>query len=331
MATPVSAAATAYQGQPAPLWRSFGWGLLGALLAFLINNVLTLGYGAPRLVDVASGGIGAALQPLAIYLICIGLGVAAALTRPDVSLRADAAIIHNFNVYLIRSLFWAVFLTGIVDAVIALMRVEGLLTYFVSPELAREFTRSAFVAPIFHFPLIVLGFVIGAFTKSLGFTWLALLIVASELLIVFTRFVFSYEQALMGDLVRYWYAALFLFASAYTLYEEGHVRVDIFYATRNSRIKGALNTWGTIILGILTVWVIMALAMNGKTSIVNAPVINLEITQTGANGMFIKYQMAAFLAIFVVTMIIQFVSYMFESIADWRDEPGKRTIIGAGQ
>lgn len=34
----------------------------------------------------------------------------------------------------------------------------------------------------------------------------------------------------MADLVRFWYAALFLFASAYTLLEEGHVRVDVFYA-----------------------------------------------------------------------------------------------------
>ena len=31
----------------------------------------------------------------------------------------------------------------------------------------------------------------------------------------------------MGDLVRFWYAALF-FASAYTLKEDGHVRVDVF-------------------------------------------------------------------------------------------------------
>lgn len=331
MANPVGAAASSFHAQPAPIWRAFGWGLLGALAAFMINNVLNVGWGAPRLGDLATGGISAGLQPLLIYVVLTGLGVTAALARPDVSLRADAAIIHGFNVYLIRSLFWAVFMIGVVDAVIAVMRVENLLTYFMSADTAREFTRSAYVAPMFHFPLIALGFVIGAFTRTLGFTWLALLIVASELLIVFTRFIFSYEQALMGDLVRYWYAALFLFAAAYTLYEEGHVRVDIFYATRNSRVKGALNTVGTIFLGILTVWVFMAIAMNGKTSIVNAPVVNLEITQTGANGMFIKYQMAAFLAIFCVTMIIQFVSYLFEAVADWRDEPGKRDIIGSAQ
>ena len=41
----------------------------------------------------------------------------------------------------------------------------------------------------------------------------------------------------MGDLVRYWYAGLFLFASAYTLYEDGHVRVDILYQGLKEKTK----------------------------------------------------------------------------------------------
>ena len=57
------------------------------------------------------------------------------------------------------------------------------------------------------------------------------MIVLGELLIVIARFIFSYEQAFMGDLVRFWYAALFLFSSAYTLVHDGHVRVDIIYAS----------------------------------------------------------------------------------------------------
>ena len=59
--------------------------------------------------------------------------------------------------------------------------------------------------------------------------------VAAELLIVISRFIFSYEQAFMADLVRFWYGALFLFASAYTLLEEGHVRVDVLYAAFKDR------------------------------------------------------------------------------------------------
>jgi TRAP-type mannitol/chloroaromatic compound transport system permease small subunit len=53
----------------------------------------------------------------------------------------------------------------------------------------------------------------------------------------------------MGDLVRFWYAALFLFASAYTLLEEGHVRVDVFYAG-SAPTQGRVNAFGAIVLGI---------------------------------------------------------------------------------
>jgi hypothetical protein len=42
--------------------------------------------------------------------------------------------------------------------------------------------------------------------------------------------------------------------------------------------------------------------------------------------MFIKYHMAVFLAIFGITMLIQFISYFFESIADYKNEKGKRII-----
>jgi hypothetical protein len=81
-----------------------------------------------------------------------------------------------------------------------------------------------------------------------------------------------------------------------------------------------------LFLGASTCWVILWIGFNGKQSIINAPVLNFEITQTGGVGMFVKYQMAAFLAIFAITMLIQFVSYFFEAVADFRKEPGKRQV-----
>jgi hypothetical protein len=46
--------------------------------------------------------------------------------------------------------------------------------------------------------------------------------------------------------------------------------------------------------------------------------------------MFVKYQMAAFIGLFGVTMLIQFVSYFFDAVADARDEPGHREPAPAG-
>ena len=168
-------------------------------------------------------------------------------------------------------------------------------------------------------------------TRTLGFHWLALLIVLAELLIVISRFVFSYEQALMGDLVRYWYAALFLFSSAYTLYDEGHVRVDLLYTNFSRQRKGFFNALGCIFWGASTCLVILVIGMGSNQSIVNSPLKVFEVSQAGNIGMFIKYQMAVFIAIFAGTMLIQFVSYFLESIADMRGEPGERNVQPAIQ
>lgn len=310
--------------------RIFGWGILALLAAFLINNVLAVGFGLAPAGTAFSGGGAPAMLGIAVYLGAIGLVVAYVMRSRDTALRWDAMRIHRFNLYIIRACFWVVLIVGIVDSTIAVMRVEKFLDLFFSEDLVRSLGLSKFVGTYVHIPLIILGFLLALITRTVGFIWLALMIVAAELLIVISRFVFSYEQALMGDLVRYWYAALFLFASAYTLFDDGHVRVDVLYAGFTSKTAGFLNATGTIFLGMTTAGVIIWIGLNGKQSIINAPVMNFEITQTGGVGMFVKYQMAAFLGIFAATMLIQFVSYFFEAVADYRDEPGRRQATPVG-
>ncbi|WP_298492079.1 TRAP transporter small permease subunit [uncultured Maritimibacter sp.] len=311
-------------GKPAVIQRLFGWIMLGVLAAFLINNVLVVYFGFPGTPSVlADGGVLAMVQA-GVYVVAIAVAAVFVLMTQDRALRWDAMRIHQFNVYLIRALFWCVFFVGVVDAVIAFMRVEDFFTGWFGQDIARSLARANWVGPYIHAPLVVLGFVVALFTRTLGFTWLALLIVTAELLIVVSRFLFSYEQALMGDLVRYWYAALFLFASAYTLFDEGHVRVDVLYAGFGRTKKGFMNAFGTILLGMSTVWVILAIGFGGRQSIINAPLANFEVSQAGPFGMFVKYQMALFIGLFAITMLIEFVSYFFNAVADARDEPGHR-------
>ena len=217
--------------------------------------------------------------------------------------------------FFIRSCFWSVLLIGSIDVIIAFMRVEEVSNMLFDDYLVKALKKPSFVCTFIHIPLVFVSFVIGYFSKTLGFTWLALMIVCAELFIVITRFVFSYEQSFMGDLVRYWYAALFLFASAYTLFEDGHVRVDVFYANLKSKTKSIINAAGSILLGISTCIAILFVGFNGKQSIINSPILNFEITQTGSIGMFVKYQLAAFLGVFAISMLIQFISYYFSSLS----------------
>lgn len=324
MSNPEEVAEIPRYGDPAPGIRIFGWGMMAFLAAFMINNVLTVAFGFPGFQAAFGEGGGLAIVQALIYVGAIAVAVVFVLRSPERSLRWDAYVLHAFNLYVIRACFWIVLLIGVADSAIAFARVEGLFDNYLGEETVRALGRSRWVGWNVHVPLAVVGLIIGLFSRTLGFTWLALLIVVAELAIVITRFVFSYEQALMGDLVRYWYAALFLFASAYTLFDEGHVRVDVLYSGFARQTRGYVNAFGAILLGMTTSWVIIWIGFDGKQSIINSPVANFEITQTGGVGMFIKYQMAVFIGIFAITMLIQFVSYYFEAVADYRNQPGHR-------
>ena len=302
-------------------FRSFGWIILSLIFCFLINNILVIGFDYPTFYNIFTDFDTSSFLVLFLYIIGFFTPISFVLLSSSSSLRIDAKKLHYFNIYLIRAFFWTIIFTGLIDFIIAFMRVEKLLPFLFDDYLTRALGRSIFVGLYVHIPLIILGFVTAFFTRTIGFTWLALLIVVGELLIVISRFIFSYEQSFMGDLVRYWYAALFLFASAYTLYEDGHVRVDVFFASMKNKTKSFINAFGSIFLGASTCIAIIFFGLDGKRSIINSPILNFEVTQTGTVGMFIKYQMAGFLAIFAITMLIQFISYYFKSIADYRNEP----------
>ena len=312
------------------LYRFFGWLVIWGLLAFFVEKFLMVAFDFPVFSAYAEKNWFFTIQ-LGIYSSAIVMAVISVVFRPVRSLRDEASTVHEINAFIIRACFWVVLLTGIFDAAIALMRVEGLLILFLEKGLAASLGYSSFVAPYVHFPLLLIGVIVATKTRTLGFHWLALLIVLAELLIVISRFVFSYEQALMGDLVRYWYAALFLFSSAYTLYDEGHVRVDLLYTNFSRQRKGFFNALGCIFWGASTCLVILVIGMGSNQSIVNSPLKVFEVSQAGNVGMFIKYQMAVFIAIFAGTMLIQFVSYFLESIADMRGEPAERNVQPAIQ
>jgi TRAP-type mannitol/chloroaromatic compound transport system permease small subunit len=305
-------------GRTAIAVRLFGWLTLFLLTAFLTNNALQVCLDFPELSGLPQTWI-EALQAF-FYVIAAMLAVIYVFWQPNNALRWEARQIGAFNAWMVRAAFFIVLLVGIVDATIAFVRVEELAVGF--EDLARNLRQPVWIGMYVHVPLVFVGILIACFSRMLGFPWLALMIVASELLIVITRFIFSYEQAFMGDLVRYWYAALFLFASAHTLVEEGHVRVDVFYAGFGRTKQGFCNAIGTILFGMVTAWVIIIIGFDGKQSIINSPIANFEISQSGMAGMFTKYQMAAFIGFFSITMLIQFVSYFFEAVADMRNEPG---------
>ena len=315
------------------LARCFAWGIIATTFVFLVNNYLTNWRGWPGPTTLVTGATPAsdvlAWMQAGLYLLAPAMTIGAVLATKSRMLRPDSEKMYAITAYMIRASFWAVLLIGLADMVVSFLRVEGLLPALVGDKLAIDLGRSVFRGAWVHFPLLGLGILIATFHRGLGFTWLALLVVAAELLIVITRFIFSYEQAFMADLVRFWYASLFLFSSAYTLLEEGHVRVDVLYSGFSDRTKGLVNALGSVMFGMSLCGVIIFYGMDGKATIINGPLLIFETTQTGF-GMYVKYWMAGFLAIFAVSMLIQFAGYFLEAVADYRGDPGKRVPESMG-
>lgn len=305
-------------------------GIVALALLFLINNYLIFWHGWPgplgylahygwlHIIELDAPLTGKYLGfgwfQFLMYLLVLAFVVHYVLRTAQQSLRIDADRLTAFSAFIIRGAFWGVVLIGLVDMLISFLRVEGFLEAWVGTDLNKQLRRPKFRGAYVHYPLLGLAYVIALFTRSLSFVWLALLVVLAEFQIVITRFIFSYEQAFMGDLVRFWYASLFLFASSYALISEGHVRVDVFYAGFSERGKARTNVFGSLLLGLPLCWIILLQGMWGKSNSINSPLLSYEISQSGY-GMYIKYIMAGFLIIFALSMIIQFCSFVLENAA----------------
>ena len=306
--------------------RVFSWSIILLTFAFLINNILNNWYYFPgvdkffasyniffenRNEFTQSESFKSWIQ-FSIYIIAILISFIYVRLYNQVKLEKDSEYLSNFSAYIIRSCFWSVLLVGIADMILSFLRVEDFLIPLFGESLGMNLGKAIFRGTYVHFPLIISAFIIGYFTRTLGFFWLAFLVVIAEFQIVVARFIFSYEQTFMGDLVRFWYGSLFLFASSYALIKEGHVRVDILYTNFSEKGKAWSNLVGSLLLGIPICATILLRGMWCEHCILNAPIKSFEQSMSGY-GMQVKYLMAGFLAIYALTMLIQFTSFFMSS------------------
>ena len=308
--------------------RFFGILIVALTFTFLTNNFLNfwadwpgvntffanLGwFGFNQLQSPLEGSslVQAWIQLLSYFLI-IFLSMAYVLLTSNKKLMQDSKTLSSLSAYIIRASFWLVLLVGLVDMVVSFLRVEDYLIPLFGKDLGIALGRPNFRGTYVHFPIMLISLIIAYFTRTLGFLWLAVLVVVAEFQIVLARFIFSYEQTFMGDLVRFWYGSLFLFASSYALIHEGHVRVDVLYTNFSKRAKAWSNFLGTLLLGIPICWTVLLRGMWCKQCIINAPLTSFETSMSGY-GMYVKYLMAGFLAIYALTMLIQFVSYFLSN------------------
>jgi len=93
-----------------------------------------------------------------------------------------------------------------------------------------------------------LSHIIDGLSNLLGriFSWLTLTMVIVMAAIVVLRYVFQIGSIALQESIIYINALIFTFGVAYTLKEQGHVRVDIFYSRINEKKQAWVDVFGSL-------------------------------------------------------------------------------------
>ena len=91
-----------------------------------------------------------------------------------------------------------------------------------------------------------------------GVAWLMLGIVLVQFIVVVLRYIFGIGSLMLQESIVYMHGTAFLLGAAYTLAQNKHVRVDIFYAAASERRRRLIDSLGTafflIPVAVLVFW-----------------------------------------------------------------------------
>jgi TRAP-type mannitol/chloroaromatic compound transport system permease small subunit len=91
--------------------------------------------------------------------------------------------------------------------------------------------------------------------------WAAVFIVVTQFGVVVLRYAFGVGSIWLSESILYGHAVLFMLAAAWTLREDGHVRVDLLYAGASPRRKAMIDLVGALVLLLPFMLVLAALAL----------------------------------------------------------------------
>jgi|TARA_B100001540_G_scaffold309906_1_gene326841 TRAP-type mannitol/chloroaromatic compound transport system permease small subunit len=141
------------------------------------------------------------------------------------------------------------------------------------------------------------------------FSWFLLFMVLLTCLIVILRYLFNIGFIWMQELVRFFYSAVFLICAAYTLVEDAHVRVDIFYSKLSEKKKNIINIFGSLFFLIPVCFIIFYYSFS---YVINSwAQLEGSLEERGLHAVFI---MKTFIWFFAFMLFAQGVSIIASSI-----------------
>ncbi|WOF74064.1 TRAP transporter small permease subunit [Parvibaculaceae bacterium PLY_AMNH_Bact1] len=152
---------------------------------------------------------------------------------------------------------------------------------------------------------------IDAFSNRTGriIAWAALLMVLIQFTVVMMRYVFGLSSVWMQESIIYLHGILFMLAAGYTLYCDGHVRVDIFYREASPRYKATIDLIGTIVF----LWPVALLVIYVSWPYVASSWRVLEGSRE-TSGIPAVFLLKTIIPVFAVFIILQGISTTIRSI-----------------
>jgi len=105
------------------------------------------------------------------------------------------------------------------------------------------------VNPLQHFSYKI-AFSIEKFSRWVGHltSWLTLIMVLVVFFVVIMRYLLNMGSIELQESIIYLHGMVFLLAAAFTLQQDEHVRVDVFYGRWNDRKRALVDLIGTLLL-----------------------------------------------------------------------------------
>jgi TRAP-type mannitol/chloroaromatic compound transport system permease small subunit len=92
--------------------------------------------------------------------------------------------------------------------------------------------------------------------------WCSLLLVLLVFVIAVLRYVFKFGSISMQEIVIYLHGMIFMLGASYTLADDEHVRVDVFYARFSNSMRAWINLLGCTLFLLPMCWFIYSNSFN---------------------------------------------------------------------
>ena len=156
---------------------------------------------------------------------------------------------------------------------------------------------------------------IDSFSERTGRTiaWLTLAMVLVMALIVLLRYVFQIGSIALQESVMYLNAMIFAFGAAYTLKQQGHVRVDVFYNRLSERGQALVDLLGGVCFLFLTAGFILWSSWDYVA-------VSWRVRETSAetSGLPFVYLLKTTILVLVVLLMVQGIAELLKSFSRFR-------------